>query len=499
MHASGYRIRGVVAAGLVVALGCVVPTGTALAYDASDDDPTVTTQASGTVYVDPNAASGPDTYVTIDEAVTNVSDGGTVTLRGDVKINSMVTIEKDVTLDLGGHAVEGPTMFACFLVGENHTVTLDGGGTLQSIHDHVFIVHGTLAIASGTLNTPAGKEALFLPQDKGTVRVSGGTFSSPVLPEWCAEGYVPRTVTPGDASSGYTVGKAIPRPSATDRVYDGTEQFGCDAAEGLQLSGGGTNVGDYTTTVTPADGYAWEPEAGDAAASEQERSEAGAAPVSLAWHMAPKQLEASMAHADDQTYRGSPLTPVVVADGDATLAEGTDYRATYANNTNAGTATYAVTGTGNYAGDLTGTFAIASANIADATFSDVADQTYTGKAIEPGVEATFNGKKLAEGTDYELAYANNTKVGTATIMVRGMGNFQGERTLEFAIVRAKATSATSGTSGGSTDTSSATTSQGGASTLPRTADQGPIDNMLCALVSGAIALVAGAGTRSRRS
>ena len=65
-----------------------------------------------------------------------------------------------------------------------------------------------------------------------------------------------------------------------------------------------------------------------------------------------------------QTYNGNAHEPTVtVKDGATTLTIDTDYSVTYANNTNAGTATVTVTGKGNYAGITgSGTFTINKAN-----------------------------------------------------------------------------------------------------------------------------------------
>ncbi|MCQ2566859.1 MAG: chitobiase/beta-hexosaminidase C-terminal domain-containing protein [Mogibacterium sp.] len=61
--------------------------------------------------------------------------------------------------------------------------------------------------------------------------------------------------------------------------------------------------------------------------------------------------------------------------------------------------------------------------------------TYTGKAKTPAV--IING--LVKGTDYTVSYANNTKVGQATVTVTGIGNYEGTVTKNFIIKPAKAT------------------------------------------------------------
>ena len=63
---------------------------------------------------------------------------------------------------------------------------------------------------------------------------------------------------------------------------------------------------------------------------------------------------------------------------------------------------------------------------------------YTGEPIEPlptverGVNPWHN--KLVEGKDFELEYENNINVGTATVVVKGIGAYCGERSVEFSIV-----------------------------------------------------------------
>ncbi|MCD7769276.1 MAG: hypothetical protein LUH36_04050, partial [Oscillospiraceae bacterium] len=61
---------------------------------------------------------------------------------------------------------------------------------------------------------------------------------------------------------------------------------------------------------------------------------------------------------DDETYTGSPITKSITSN----LTEDTDYTVTYANNTNAGTATITITGKGSYTGELIYTFIINKAD-----------------------------------------------------------------------------------------------------------------------------------------
>ncbi|MBQ6455941.1 MAG: CHAP domain-containing protein [Mogibacterium sp.] len=130
-------------------------------------------------------------------------------------------------------------------------------------------------------------------------------------------------------------------------------------------------------------------------------------------------------------YEGTPAEPAVVIEG---LREGTDFTVAYENNVDVGTGKAVVTGIGDYSGTVEKEFTITQANIANADIGEIADQTKTGSAIEPALNVTFNGNTLEKDTDYEVAYANNTEVGTATVTVSGIGNFRGTANAEFQII-----------------------------------------------------------------
>ena len=62
---------------------------------------------------------------------------------------------------------------------------------------------------------------------------------------------------------------------------------------------------------------------------------------------------------DTQYYTGSAITPITVSDQEGNLlAKDTDYTIEYADNVNAGTASFTITGIGNYVGQVKGTFTI---------------------------------------------------------------------------------------------------------------------------------------------
>ena len=93
-----------------------------------------------------------------------------------------------------------------------------------------------------------------------------------------------------------------------------------------------------------------------------------------------------------------------------------------------------VTGTGKYSGSVYAKYTVVKAkDIAEtAKIGDIADQAYTGKAIEPNVVVTPT--TLKKGKDYTISYMANTEVGTAYVVVSGIGEYAGELVKAFKIV-----------------------------------------------------------------
>ena len=84
-------------------------------------------------------------------------------------------------------------------------------------------------------------------------------------------------------------------------------------------------------------------------------------------------------------------------------------------------------------------------DISSATVA-VADQTYTGSALQPAVTVTLDGKTLVAGTDYETldasCYTGNVNVGTATVTVTAKdgSDYTGTAKGTFAVKPAAASS-----------------------------------------------------------
>ncbi len=103
----------------------------------------------------------------------------------------------------------------------------------------------------------------------------------------------------------------------------------------------------------------------------------------------------------------------------------------------AGSATITVT---TEDGSFTDTCAVtvnaATVDISEATITAIADQTYTGSEITPEPVVTLGTTTLVKDTDYTVAYAENTNVGTATLTITGTGAYTGTKSATFQIVKA---------------------------------------------------------------
>ncbi len=137
-------------------------------------------------------------------------------------------------------------------------------------------------------------------------------------------------------------------------------------------------------------------------------------------------------------YDGTAHTPevIVTVDGDV-LEQDTDYDLVYSDNVNAGVATIVIVGKGMYSGYVSTTFTIAAADISGAEITGIdATYAYTGDAIEPVPVVVVGDKTLVADVDYVVSYENNTKIGTATITIGGIGNYTNTATKTFEIVEA---------------------------------------------------------------
>lgn len=76
-------------------------------------------------------------------------------------------------------------------------------------------------------------------------------------------------------------------------------------------------------------------------------------------------------------------------------------------------------------------------DLSSSTINKISSKTYTGSAIKPSITVTSNNKSLKVNEDYTLTYSDNKDIGTAKILIKGMGNYTGEKNLTFKIIPKK--------------------------------------------------------------
>ncbi|MDE7183977.1 MAG: type I pullulanase, partial [Lachnospiraceae bacterium] len=143
-------------------------------------------------------------------------------------------------------------------------------------------------------------------------------------------------------------------------------------------------------------------------------------------------------------YTGMAIRPKVQVEG----LEENQYRVTYQNNKKTGKATVVVTGINGYSGTVKKTFNITAYDINGSQFTFGNNRVITdqipymksgSKLSNKSLNARFITESgmlcLEEGQDYTLSYKNNKAVGTATVTIKGKGNFKGTFSSTFEIVK----------------------------------------------------------------
>ena len=95
-----------------------------------------------------------------------------------------------------------------------------------------------------------------------------------------------------------------------------------------------------------------------------------------------------------------------------------------------------VVGRGNFTGEIDIPFTVTdSVLITKAKVNSVPVHTYNdGRSIEPIPIVRMGKEDLIEGTDYNVSYQNNTKIGTAYIILTGIGKYAGIKKVSFKII-----------------------------------------------------------------
>lgn len=132
------------------------------------------------------------------------------------------------------------------------------------------------------------------------------------------------------------------------------------------------------------------------------------------------------------------------ADGETNHVLTSDqYEISYSKNTNAGTATMILTGKGIYNGTIKKTFKINPVNLksyteegSEVNFVCLGNAVYEKTGATANYILTFKNQPLVNKTDYTVSHSNNKKAGkTATVTIKGKGNFTGTISAKFTVVK----------------------------------------------------------------
>ena len=158
----------------------------------------------------------------------------------------------------------------------------------------------------------------------------------------------------------------------------------------------------------------------------------------------PDTLNVTVGNIKVQSYAGKGITPKITVKDPATkkkLKQGKHYTVSYENNVNVGTAAIVIRGieSNGYSGVKHVYFTIQPQSVAKKVRAKVNGKKflYTGSELTPGVNLTYNKRMLTEGVDYVLSYSNNVGKGSANILITGIGNYTGSKTVKFRITGPK--------------------------------------------------------------
>lgn len=139
-------------------------------------------------------------------------------------------------------------------------------------------------------------------------------------------------------------------------------------------------------------------------------------------------------------YSGKAITPQVVVKYAEYELTNSDIDVAYKNNLDSKTksgvlSTITVIGKGNYTGVKEISFEITAKYLNEEMVKEIEDRYYNEESQEPSLEIIDNLMRLVSGSDYEATYSNNKVVGKALVEIVGKGNYQGEITKSFNIIK----------------------------------------------------------------
>ncbi len=145
-----------------------------------------------------------------------------------------------------------------------------------------------------------------------------------------------------------------------------------------------------------------------------------------------KKVEAT--YQEEYLYQGVKIEPQIsLSVGEFHLKQDRDYVLEYLDNVNAGVGKIVVKGRGNFSGECTWNFRILPRNVEALLVEEIPAQVYTGFWVMPDIFVTDAYLAVFAGRDYEVTFGNNLDKGKAWAKIDGVGNYTGQRTLEFDI------------------------------------------------------------------
>ncbi len=380
-----------------------------------------------------------DSFKNLDDAVTaaQASENSTITLLDDVTVNKSIEISSGkFTLDLNGNTITTSAGDGINVSGSNTVLTIDDSGEngkIECTSTEVFssvidIFNATVNINDGIISYTADEflaYSIYVNGD-GILNVYGGKIIS--LNGNAISNYNITNIYSGEIVSSY--GRAISNNYITN-IYGGTiKTFVNDNIinrdtlniyggrfeleddwyyiiynyEGtVSLSGGefiqGLRVYDYEKVLNLvdilADGYFCRDTNGKLIKVAEDATEIeGYVKISKGADLADAVITLDNT---EFTYTGEEIIPtVVVKVGGKTLAEGTDYTLTFANNINAGTATVTAKAVGQTAGGIAGG---ANSNVGNSV-----ESIYTGEITKEFTILKADSAVETEPTANELTY-----------------------------------------------------------------------------------------------
>lgn len=299
---------------MLSALLCLCMMLTMIPAAFAVEDETVDTPAdSGQADTVPDDTSTETAGITTQEALVDAigrtSDGGTVTLGGNIEVKSTIRIiDKNITLNMNGHQIYNKSnvwnqetdSWSLVSVGSGAELTIEGNGTFQTLKDDcyaidivdggrciikngefngnisaVYVLEGDLVVNGGRFSiqqTDQNKEYAFLlncfdenyKNGKARITVNGGTFenfnpracaaeSTGNTTNFCASGCIVEETTQDNNNKNYTVTKlnngqmaVIPEQSEPGSVSASLEGTYTSSTEDFE---GSTGAGEPSGSV----------------------------------------------------------------------------------------------------------------------------------------------------------------------------------------------------------------------------------------------------------